>query len=199
MRGRPSPASRIVAPMPRLRLLLATALLALVASGCGTAESQTTTAETEGLYRTINGLKYQVQLSRVLNPNDVEDREYFVGLPAGTTPPTGEEAWFGVWMRVQNETDEPLPAADEFEIVDTQEKTYRSLAVDARANPFVYAGGTVPPQTVLPLADSAAGQGPVQGQLLLFKLTNESLQNRPIELRFSNGPDTEVGSYDLDV
>jgi hypothetical protein len=185
--------------VPRLRLLLAAALLTLVAAGCGTAESQLETAETEGLYRTVNGLKYQVQLSRVLNPNDVEDREYFLGLPPGTTPPTGEETWFGVWMRVQNETDEPLPAADEFEIVDTQEDVYRPVAVDPEQNPFVYAGGTVPPNTVVPLADSAAGQGPVQGQLLLFKLTNQSLQNRPLELRFSNGPGTDVGSYDLDV
>ena len=57
----------------------------------------------------------------------------------------------------------------------------------------------VPPLTVIPLASSAAGQGPIQGSLLLFKIKNESFQNRPLELRFSNGGDSEEGTYDLDV
>jgi hypothetical protein len=58
----------------------------------------------------------------------------------------------------------------------------------------------VPPNTVVPLSSSAAGQGPIQGSLLLFKITNDSLQNRPLELRFTNGQQGGgTGVYDLDV
>ena len=58
---------------------------------------------------------------------------------------------------------------------------------------------TVMKTSVLPNSESPAGQGPIQGSLLLFKVTNESLQNRPLELRFSNGGDSQEGTYDLDV
>jgi hypothetical protein len=178
-------------------LLLAVTLLALAAGGCGAEER--TVAETEGLYLDVGGLKYQVQMSRYLNPDDVEDREYLVGLSESTAEPAADETWFGVWVRVQNVSDEPRRAADTWEIHDTQENIYRPIPVDSDVNPFVFEPGILPPQTVWPLPDSAAGQGPAQGQLLLFKLKTDSLQNRPLELRFSAGPQGQVGTYDLDV
>jgi len=182
--------------MSRL-LVVAAACLALVAAGCGHEEK--TVGETEGIYLDVGGLKYQVQMSRYLNPNDVEDREYFAGLPESTAEAQPDETWFGVWMRVENDSDEPREAADTWEIHDTQENIYRPIPIDTDINPFVWAGGTVPGGTVWPLPDSAAGQGPTQGQLLLFKVKNDSLQNRPLELRFSTGPQGELGTYDLDV
>jgi hypothetical protein len=181
------------------RLVLVLAALALVAVGCGQEDEPRTTAETEGLYVEIGGLKYQVQMSRYMNPNDIEDQEYLVGLPESTAEPDADETWFGVWVRVQNESDEPRPAADTWEIHDTQDNVYRPIPVDSEINRWVYEPGDVPPGTVWPVADSAAGQGPTQGLLLLFKVTTESLQNRPLELRFSAGPQGEVGTYDLDV
>jgi hypothetical protein len=185
--------------MRPFRILLSTALVAL-AAGCGSGTGVVTTAETEGLYLDINGLKYQIEMSRYINQNDVEDREYLVGLPANTEQPTADETWFGVWVRVENTSDsETRPAASRWEIHDTQENVYRPIPVDTDVNPFVYKAVDVPPKTVLPLASSAAGQGPTQGSLLLFKLTVESLQNRPLELKFSNGGDSQEGTYDLDV
>jgi hypothetical protein len=185
----------------RRLVVLAVALLALAGVGCGDdPESVKTTAETEGLYLDINGLKYQVQMSRYMNANDVEDSEYLVGLPEGTEPPNKDETWFGVWVRVQNEGEDTLPAATDWEIVDTQENVFKPIEIDTDINPFAFETGVdVPPGAILPLSSSAAGQGPIQGSLLLFKVTNESLQNRPLELRFSNGDDTTVGTYDLDV
>jgi hypothetical protein len=180
------------------RLVLLLAALAVVAAGCGHEEDRTF-AETEGIYLTIDGLDYQIQISRYMNPADVEDRDYFVGLPESTAEPAADETWFGVWIRVQNTTDEPLPSADTWEIHDTQDNIYRPIPVDTEINPWVYEAGEVPPQTVWPLADSAAGTGPTQGLLLIFKVKTESLQNRPLELRFSNGPQGEVGTYVLDV
>ena len=185
------------APMRRLLVL---ALLAVVAAGCGAEDGVRTTAETEGLYLDINDLKYQVQMSRYMNPADVEDREYFVGLPETTPPAAADETWFGVWVRVENTSDEEtFPSANVWEIHDTQENIYRPLPIDAEDNPFVYEPVDVPPKTVIPLSSTAAGQGPIQGQLLLFKIKTDSLQNRPLELRFSNGGDSQEGTYDLDV
>jgi len=183
--------------MPRLlRLLLTVSVLALAVAGCGRGEGVKTTAETEGLYLDIAGLKYQVQLSRYMNANDIEDRDYLAGLPETTPQPAADETWFGVWVRVQNTSDEPRKAADTWEIHDTQENVYRPVPNDSV---FAYRAGVVPPQTVIPMPDSAAGQGPVQGSLLLFKVKTDSLQNRPLELIFSNGPQGETGTYDLDV
>jgi len=185
-----------------IRTVLVAALVAVAASGCGksagTAQSQS--AETEGLYLDVNGLKYQIEMSRYINPDDVEDREYLVGLPEGSEEPAADETWFGVWVRVENTSEEEtLPAANRWEIHDTQENVYRPIPIDPETNPFVYEPVDVPPKTVLPLTTSAAGQGPIQGSLLLFKLTIDSLQNRPLELKFSNGGGGQEGSYALDV
>ena len=181
-----------------LRILLATALVAL--AGCGGGTGVVTTAETEGLYLDINGLKYQIEMSRYMNEADDEDAEYLVGLPESTEPPAEDETWFGVWVRVENTSeDETRPAADVWEIHDTQENIYRPIPIDTDVNPFAFEPVDVPPKTVIPLADTAAGQGPVQGSLLLFKLKVDSLQNRPLELKFSNGGGSDEGTYDLDV
>src|ERR687896_1552236 len=112
-----------------LRILLATALVAL--AGCGGGTGVVTTAETEGLYLDINGLKYQIEMSRYINPNDVEDREYLVGLPESSEPPSEDEIYFGVWVRVENVAEtETLPAASVWEIHDTQENVYRPIPID---------------------------------------------------------------------
>jgi hypothetical protein len=181
-------------------LCIVLAFVALAAAGCGGGTGQVTSAETEGLYLDINGLKYQIEMSRYMNPTDVEDREYLVGLPEGTEEPAADETFFGVWVRVENTSeDETRPAASRWEIHDTQDNVYRPIPVDPEVNPFIYEAVDVPPKTVLPLPTSAAGQGPTQGLLLLFKLKVDSLQNRPLELIFSNGGDSTEGTYDLDV
>jgi hypothetical protein len=183
----------------RRLVVLAVAALALAGAGCGTEENRTT-AETEGIYLDINGLKYQLQLSRYLNGRDIEDREYLIGLPEGTAPPDGDETWFGVWVRVENDADDARPAATTWEIHDTQENIYRPIPIDTELNPFAFEPGTmIPGQTIWPISSSAAGQGPIQGSLLLFKVKADSLQNRPLELKFNNGGGSTTGTYDLDV
>jgi hypothetical protein len=184
----------------RRLVVLAVAVIALVASGCKDSESQKTSAETEGLYLRIDGLTYQIQMSRYLNPNDIEDSEYLVGLPGGTAQPAGDDVFFGVWVRVQNESDQARRSANTWEIHDTQDNVYRPIPLDTNINPFAFEKGVaVPPMGVVPNPSSAAGQGPIQGSLLLFKLKTDSLQNRPLELHFNSGGDSTVGVYDLDV
>ncbi len=182
----------------RLVPLLATLACALLAAGCGNKQDTVTFGETEGIYLDIDELKYQVQISRYMNPSDVEDRSYFVGLPEGTAQPTGEETWFGVFIRVQNQTDRPIAPANDFEIIDTQENVYRPIPLDASVNPFAYSAEPVGPRSLIPKADSVAAEGTVQGSLLLFKVKTDSLQNRPLEFRFRRGSG-QVGIVDLDI
>ncbi len=185
----------------RLRplLLLTLAAAALVLAGCGNKVEVRTVAETEGIYIDVGELKYQVQLSRIINPSEPEDAAYLQGLPAGTEPPGPDEAWFGVWIRVENTTDElTLMSAEEFEIVDTQEHTFEPIPLTA--NPFAYYARELRPQTVLPSPFSPAGEGVIQGSLILFKITTEALANRPLEFKIQSPalPD-DVGIVDLDI
>lgn len=186
-------------PLRALLLLTLAAASVVALAGCGNKQEVRTLGETEGLYIDVGELKYQVQLSRIINPNDVEDRNYLKGLPAGTVPPKPDEAWFGVWMRVQNTTSKKtLTAADEFEIVDTQENTFRPIALED--NPFAYEAQDLGPNTIVPNPNSPAGEGVIQGSLILFKLTTEAIANRPLEFKIQSPalPD-DVGVVDLDV
>jgi hypothetical protein len=178
--------------------VLVTAVAALAATGCGSSETGQlkNNAETEGIYLDLGGMKYQIQLSRYLNPSDVEDRSYLAGLPTGVKP-TGNEVWFGIWMRVQNETGKPLPVATEYEIHDTQGAVYRPVPIDAKSNPFAYQAGAVGPEGVRPLPDGAAGTGPIQGSLLLFKIKVDSLQNRPLEMHITQNGQTDTANIDV--
>ena len=184
--------------MRRLIVTSAALLCALFAAGCGNKQETVTLGETEGIYLDIDHLKYQVQISRYMNPNDVEDRAYLAGLPSSTSQPAGDETWFGVFLRVQNTTDETIAPANDFQIVDTQENKYRPIPIDTNVNPFAYKPDPIPPKGLIPEPDSAASENTIQGSLLLFKVKTESLQNRPLEFRFKRGSGTE-GVVDLDV
>jgi hypothetical protein len=179
-------------------LLVLAAALAL--GGCANKLETRTEGATEGLYIDVGQLKYQIQISRILNPSDVEDRNYLTNLPQGTLPPKGDEAWFGVWLRVENTNpDKTLPTASSFEIRDTQGNTFRPYA--QVGNPFAYQPiSRLGPNAILPDPDTPAGFGPIQGSLILFKLTTTTLANRPLEFRIVSPSDpTNIGVVDLDV
>lgn len=182
---------------PILRIVLA--LLAVVAlAGCGEKEPHEL-GETEGIYVTLGELKYQIQISRQLNAADIEDRYYLRGLPAGVEAPKADESWFAVFVRVQNETEEEQLPAETFEIVDTQEEVYRPVLLDDQSNSFAYRPEPVAPKGLIPDPDSAAGQGAIQGSLLLFKLKVDTLQNRPLEFKIRSSRVSGEALVDLDV
>jgi hypothetical protein len=183
---------------PIRRSLVAAVLAgtALAAAGCGQTSGPVRNADTEGIYLDLGGMKYQIQMSRYLNPADVEDRDNLLGLPPGVQAGAGD-VWFGIWMRVQNESGKPLPRATEYTITDTQKQVYRPVPIDAKSNPFAYEAGQVPAKSVFPLPDSAAANSPIQGSLLLFRIKVDSLQNRPLELRITQGSSTDTASIDV--
>ena len=182
-----------------LRKLALLLFVSVLATGCGSKVSTITQAETEGVYVDVAGLTYQVQLSRYLNPGDVEDKQYLMGLPDGIAPQLpGDETWFGVWMRVKNYSDASLTPTNTFVIADTEGKEYRPVPLDPATNPFVYVPHVLHHSQVLPAPNSAAASGPIQGSLILFRLKTDSLQNRPLRLHIEQG-EGEEAEVDLDL
>ena len=160
--------------------------LMIAVAGCGQSEeaaaNSSSSATSEGTYLELDGLKYQVQMSRYLNPHDMEDAAYLRGLPSGLKLGR-DEIWFGVFMRVENDGDKVHRSTGDFEITDTEHNTFRPVPLDATRNDFVYRPQTLEPGAIVPSANSIAGQGVIQGSLLLFKLKEADLQNRPLTLR----------------
>jgi hypothetical protein len=186
----------------RAPLLTALALLAaLTLVACGGAKQPTTEGESEGAYVQAGPLVYQVQMSRELNPSNVEDVEYLEGLPAGTPRLAGDEEWFGVWLRVQNATGEAHPSAGDFKIVDTTGTEYEPIALPA-TNPFSYQPASVESaggQPVQPDPESGAGSGPIQGAMVLFKLRTDVYANRPLDFEITPPDGGEPSSVVLDL
>jgi hypothetical protein len=186
--------------------LAAIALLAVLALGaCGDSHTKVTTGTYAGEsganapYLDVGPLIYEVQLSRQLNPMDVEDAAYLQGLsPAERTLAPGQE-WFAVFMQVYNNNSQALPAANSLTVTDTQGNSYIPV-IPGETNPFVYRGGTVPAKGQLPRPDSVARTDPVQGALLLYKIRVVSLDNRPLTLKIVDPTNAaETASAELDV
>lgn len=189
--------------LPRLHLISAAALLAAVTllTACGGEKQPTHHGHGEGAYVQAGPLIYQVQMSRQLEPANVEDREYLGGLPADEPPLRGDELWFGVWLRVQNATDEDHPAATQFTVKDTVGNEYHPIAL-ADTNPFAYRATTISSeqgQPIYPDPESAAGSGPIQGAMLLFRLKTSAFDNRPVELEIVPADGGEPASVVLDL
>jgi hypothetical protein len=183
----------------RLLALLALAVVSLAAGACGNKKDEVTRGETEGIYLDLGDLKYQVQISRQLNPADAEDRAYLAGVPAADRALRPDQTWFGIFLRVQNETNSPHPSAEEFEIVDTQGTIFRPVEIGPE-NPFAYRPATLGPDSVLPQPDSAAAENTIQGALVLFKMPYANLENRPLEFEIHDPRDPErTAQVALDV
>jgi hypothetical protein len=183
--------------MRRPLVLLAVLLTGLTVAACGKADEPTSVGHTEAVYLELGGLQYQVQLSRQLNPADVTDRSYVQG--AGDQEPLGrEDTWFGVFMRVKNDGDEPRMPTAEFVIHDTQGNEYRPVPLD-QSNAFRYVPEEIQPEGMIPQPGSVAFNSPVRGSLLLFRVKIESFENRPLELIITQPGITERAQVALDV
>jgi hypothetical protein len=186
----------------RLSAVFAALLVSGGLSACGKHEATgpVRVAETEGIYLDVSDLKYQVQVSRQLNPKDVQDRAYLAGIPADEQELKPDEVWFGVFLRVQNETGEGLQPSSDIEIEDTVGTKYEPLTLEPQ-NGYAYRPGEViPARETYPVLDSPGYDTPSRGALLLFKLTITSLNNRPLELTIKGRKSPQqTGIVDLDV
>jgi len=186
--------------LARSAVLAVVAATALVGSGCGT-EKVVTHAETEGIWIDVGALDYHIQGSRVLEPGLVPDNAYLKGRPSDATDPTGEELWFAVFVRIENKSKTPAQTAEDFEIVDTQGKSFKPYALDPESNPFAYQPMMLEPNGTVPIPDSAQDFDSMAGAELLFKLPLDSYQNRPLEFKIHGveGDQPAEASVALDV
>jgi hypothetical protein len=160
--------------VPPLLAALALAALALFVSACGYSSDSKDVVEGEVVK--LGELKYQVIFSRFLNPNDNEDSAYLVG----QQPPPKGSSYFGVFLEVQNKSEETQKLADSFTITDAGHQTFEAIPTESLyAFPF---GGEVESQEPIPSPDSTPQQGPIEGSLVLFELPESASQNRPLTL-----------------
>ena len=191
--------------MSRLRRPLAVLAALLVSGGlaaCGKhldEHARVIHLEIEGHYLPLGELKYQVQGSRQLNPDDIQDKAMLVGIPAAQKDLKADEVWFGVFMQVENEASHPLRPTGEIEIIDTQEDVFKPLALED-TNQFAYRSTEpIPGGELFPQEDTPGFNTATQASLLLFKLPLIALDNRPLELEIKSSTTDQTGIIDLDV
>jgi hypothetical protein len=166
-------------------------LLALGLGACGHKPAHPNAADSEGIYVDAGPLTYQVQLSRELNPSNIEDQGYLHGIPAATPQPRPDEEWFAIFLWAKNQTHSTATSANSFDIVDTQGNKYFPVPIDANVNPFAWTAQALKPLGTEPPPDSAASLGPTQGGELLFKINTSAYANRPLMLEI-RGPSQQL-------
>jgi hypothetical protein len=178
---------RLVLP---LLAVLALAALSLGVSACGYESHETEVVEGEPVE--LGELSYNVTFSRYLNPNDTEDSAYLVG----QEEPLPGSTYFGVFFEVQNESDESHPLPTSLEIVDADHNKYEALPSES-----LYAlelGGEVEAQEQVPVLDSTADLGPIEGAVALFLLPATANEARPLILHIPD-PEGGTGEVTLDL
>lgn len=170
------------------------ATLAFAVSGCNK-EAHPLEAHDEGARVYVDGLYYQVQLSRPLNPKDVEDSTYLLD----QKEPTKGNAYFGVFLRVDNETTDRrvLPSGtDAMKITTASGNVFKPIPVKAAG--WGWEPAPIGKGAMLPIPNTPAYIGPVRGGLILFYIPQADLDDRPLVLSIK-GSDGRVGKITVDV
>jgi len=182
------------------RRLPISALLLTAAFGfaaCGGEKGEVEHAETEGVQVTVGELQYQVQVSRQLNPEQIEDRDLLKGVPVGEQELEQGSEWFAVFVQVRNNRDDAIKSASDFVIEDTIGTEFEPVEVDSA---LAYEQQTIEAEGILPAADSVQSSFNTNGAMLLFKVTQAALENRPLEFIIKDPTDpAKTATVDLDV
>jgi hypothetical protein len=175
----------------RARLRLAAVLLVAVALLAACGEEEDLDVE-EGEPVELGDLRYNVQLTRILNPNDPEDEAYLRGQPDARP----DQEYLGVFMTVDNEGDETTELPDEMAIRDTRDNTYEPVESDSEF--ALELGAPVAAGDEVPAPDTPAASGPISGAMVLFLVERAVTENRPIELEIPSQTGAD-GRVELDI
>ena len=184
------------ARMPRRPLLLlCLAVLVPGAAACGEADTKQGVDEParEGLALPLDGIQYNVFITRELNPRITPDKSY---VDPGTAP-DATHTLYGVFLQACNRSKESHQTADRFKITDAQGNVFEPQPLPA-SNDFSYQAAVLQPHECIPEAGSVAQLGPTSGSMLLFRLPLANTENRPLELEIE-GPTSGHLTFQLDI
>ena len=158
---------------------------------CGDTEPGVDEPAREGLALDLDGVRYNVFITRQLNPRVTPDEAY-----VNEEAPPGE-ALYGVFIEVCNPSDEELTPSDEFVILDNQDNRFEPQELP-EDNQFAYRTKALAPKECIPEAGSVAQLGPTEGSMLLFQLPLQTTENRPLELEVEGEGDEKL-TFELDI
>jgi hypothetical protein len=180
------------------RRVLATAAVALFATvsiaagGCSSTVDRQSVQE--GLPVHLGNLEYNVQISRLLNPNDAEDQAYLQGAP----PLPRNDYYLGIFLQVHNHGSSTEKLPTRYVVTDTEHDVFLPVPVQ---NDFALPlGGTVPAHGQVPDRESLAASGPIEGLMVLFLIHTSTTENRPLILKIPAAPgDGHPARIELDL
>jgi hypothetical protein len=184
------------ARMPRrLLMLLCVAVLAAGVAGCGEKDKKQGVDEAarEGLALPLDGIDYNVFITRELNPRITPDKSY---VEPGTAP-DATHTLYGVFLQACNHGKDSAQTADRFKIVDNQGNEFEPKPLP-QSNDFAYQAQVLGPDECIPETGSVAQLGPTAGSMLLFRLPLANTEYRPLELEIE-GPSGGHLTYMLDI
>jgi hypothetical protein len=178
----------------RLLMLLCLAALAGGAAACGNADKHPGIDEParEGLALELDGVDYNVFITRQLNTKIPPDDAYFDGPEAAK-----DETLYGVFIQVCNQSKDSQQTVDAFKIKDNQGNEFEPEELP-EDNQFAYHPGELLPKECIPESGSVAQLGPTAGTMLLFRLPLQNTEYRPLELEIEGQGDEHL-TFELDI
>ncbi len=147
-------------------------------------------AEGKGDAVVVDGLHYRPLVARRLNPNIVPDSR----MVPNRRPPG--KLWFGVFLRVCNETGKTRTASSRLALVNAFGARVKPVELP-QSNPFAYDAQQIKPDNCLPREGSVTERAE-DGALVLFAVDNAFLTNFPVALEVE-GPAGKRERAVLDV
>jgi hypothetical protein len=179
-------------PLRRLALAACVLGLSVGVAACGDDEPGVDEPAREGLALDLDGVDYNVFITRQLNPEIPPDDTYYTG-----PEPAPDETLFGVFIQACNNSDEARQTADSFTVVDNQGNEFEPEQLEA-GEVIAYEPGELDPKECIPEAGSVAQLGPEAASMLLFRLPLQVTENRPLELEIE-GEGEEHLTFELDI
>lgn len=176
----------------RLTALLCLALVALGVAACGDEEPGVDEPAREGLALPLDGVDYNVFITRQLNPAIPADDAFFQG-----PEPEPGETLYGIFLQVCNTSDDARETADSFKVVDNQDNEFEPEELPEE-NAFVYSARELDPKECIPESGSVAQLGPTGGAMLVFRFPLQTVENRPLELEIEGEGDEKL-TFELDI
>jgi hypothetical protein len=172
----------------------AAAALLPVLAACGVEDQGVDEPAREGLAIDIDGINYNVFITRQLNLAEPPDTAYYEG-PAAKPG----NALYGVFIQACNiseDEDRTSIPTEDFIVEDNQGNEFEPIELP-EDNAFAYHATKLQGEECIPEEGSVAQLGPTAGSMLLYDFPLENTENRPLEL-VVEGP-TETKTFELDL